>query len=56
VFAIPMTWFDGELVICFVYLYLFDFLLHSLHTHLSHLASPVILACICSIMLITVLG
>jgi hypothetical protein len=37
----------------FVYL---AFLLHFLHTHLSHLASPVILACICSIMLITVLG
>jgi hypothetical protein len=34
----------------------FAFLLHFLHTHLSHFASPVILACICLIMLITVLG
>jgi hypothetical protein len=34
----------------------FAFLLHLLHTHLSHLASPVILACICLIMLISVLG
>jgi hypothetical protein len=56
VFVIPMTWFDGELMICLVYLYLFAFLLHFLHTHLSHLASPIILACICSIMLIIVLG
>jgi hypothetical protein len=56
VFAIPMAWFEGELVICLVYLYLFAFLLHFLHTHLSHFASPVILACICSIMLINVLG
>jgi hypothetical protein len=39
-----------------VYLYLFAFLLHFLHTHLSHLTSPVILVCICSIILITVLG
>jgi hypothetical protein len=56
VFAIPMVWFAGELVICFVYLYLFTFLLHFFYIHLSHLASPVILVCICSIMLITVLG
>jgi hypothetical protein len=56
VFAIPMAWFEGEVVICLVYLYLFAFLLHFLHTHLSHPASPVILACICSIMLITMLG
>jgi hypothetical protein len=34
----------------------FAFLLHFLHTHLSHHASPVILACICSIMFIIVLG
>jgi hypothetical protein len=54
--VIPMAWFEGELMICLVYLYLFAFLLHFLHTHLSHLASPVILACICSIMLIIVLG
>jgi hypothetical protein len=56
VFAIPMTWFEGEPVIFLVYLYLFSFLLHFLHTHLSHLASHDILACICSIILITVLG
>jgi hypothetical protein len=34
----------------------FIFLLHFLHTHQSHFASPVILACIYLIMLITVLG
>jgi hypothetical protein len=34
----------------------FSFLLYFLHTHLSHFASPTILACICLIMLITVLG
>jgi hypothetical protein len=56
VFAIHMAWFEGELVICFVYLYPFNFLLHFLHTHLSHFASLVILACICLIMFITVLG
>jgi hypothetical protein len=63
--AIHMAWFDGELMIClglrgslcfFLYIVYFDFLLHFLHTHQSHFASPVILACICLIMLITVLG
>jgi hypothetical protein len=34
----------------------FAFLLHFLHTHISHFASPVILACIWLILLITVLG
>jgi hypothetical protein len=34
----------------------FSFLLHFLHTQLSHFVSSVILACIYSIMLITVLG
>jgi hypothetical protein len=34
----------------------FTFLLHFLHTHLNHFASAVILACICLIMLITMLG
>jgi hypothetical protein len=53
VFAILMAWFEGELVHYLVY---FVFLLHFLHTHLSHFASPIILACICFIMLITVLG
>jgi hypothetical protein len=55
VFAIPMAWFEGELVICLVSVYLFAFLLHFLHTNLSHFASSVLLACICSIMLIIVL-
>jgi hypothetical protein len=56
VFAIPMAWSEGELMICLVDLYPFAFLLHFLHNHLSHFASPVILACIFLIMLITVLG
>jgi hypothetical protein len=34
----------------------FAFLLHFLHTHRSHFASPVILVCIYLIMIITVLG
>jgi hypothetical protein len=37
VFAILMTWFEGELVFYLVYLYLFAFLLHFLHIHLSYL-------------------
>jgi hypothetical protein len=42
---------------CFIlYIVYFAFLLYFLHTHLSHFASPVILACIYLIMLITVLG
>jgi hypothetical protein len=42
---------------CFIlYIVYFALLLHFLHTHLSHFASSVILACICLIMLITVLG
>jgi hypothetical protein len=51
VFAILMAWFDGELI-----LVSFTFLLYFLHTHLSHFASPIILAYICLIMLISVLG
>jgi hypothetical protein len=39
-----------------MYIVYFAFLLHYVHTHLSHFASPVILAYICLIMLITVLG
>jgi hypothetical protein len=35
VFAIPMAWFEGELVIFLVYLYHFAFLLHFLHIHLN---------------------
>jgi hypothetical protein len=56
VFSILMAWFEEEFVLYLIYLYSFVFLLHFLHTHLSHFASPVILACICLIMLITVLG
>jgi hypothetical protein len=37
VFTIPMALFEGELVICFVYLYPFAFLMHFLHIHLSQL-------------------
>jgi hypothetical protein len=48
-----MAWFEGELVLYPVY---FSFLLHFYHNHLSHFTSPVILACICLIMLIIVLG
>jgi hypothetical protein len=64
-FAIHMACFEGELVICLglrgswcfgVYIVYFAFPLHLLHTHLSHLTSPVILDCICLIMLIIVLG
>jgi hypothetical protein len=55
VFVIHMAWFEGELVLYSVYC-IFCFSLAFLHTHLSHFASPVILACICLIMLITVLG
>jgi hypothetical protein len=53
VFVIHMAWFEEELVFYLVY---FAFLLHFPYTHLSHFASPVILACTCLIMLITVLG
>jgi hypothetical protein len=56
VFSIYMTWFEGELVLLTCIYIEIAFLLHFLHTHLSHLASPVILACICLIMLIIVLG
>jgi hypothetical protein len=42
---------------CFIlYIVYFAFLLHFLHIHLSHFASPVILTCICLIILITMLG
>jgi hypothetical protein len=55
VFAILMAWFEGEFMFYLVYLYPFAFPLYFLHTHLSYLASLVILACIWLIMLITVL-
>jgi hypothetical protein len=53
VFAIHIAWFEGELVLYFIQ---FAFLLHFYHTHLSHFALPIILAYICLIMLIIVLG
>jgi hypothetical protein len=56
VFAIHMAWFEGELVLLPRILVYFVFLFHFCHTHLSHFASHVILACICLIMLITMLG
>jgi hypothetical protein len=56
VFAIHMAWFEGELVLLPCVLCIFAFLLHFSHTHLNHFASHVILACICLIMPITVLG
>jgi hypothetical protein len=37
VFAILMTWFEGEFVFYHVYLHRFAFLLHFLHIHLSYL-------------------
>jgi hypothetical protein len=55
--VLPSIWLDLRGSWCFVlYIVYFAFLLHFLHTHLSHFASHVILACICLIMLITVLG
>jgi hypothetical protein len=56
VFAIHMAWFGGGVAAFALYIVYFAFLLHFLHTHLSHIASHVILTCICFIMLITVLG
>jgi hypothetical protein len=55
VFAILMAWFEGGWYFI-LYIVYFAFLLHLLHTHLSHFASPVILACMCLIMLINMLG
>jgi hypothetical protein len=52
VFAIPMAWFEWELVFCLAYT-LSCFSSHSFHLST---ASPVILACIWLIMLINVLG
>jgi hypothetical protein len=37
VFAIPMAWFERELVFYLLYLYPFAFLLHFPHIHLSYL-------------------
>jgi hypothetical protein len=50
-----MAWFEGGVGAIALYIVYFIFLLYFLHTHLSHVASHVILACICLIMFITVL-
>jgi hypothetical protein len=50
-----MAWFEGELVFHLVYCIVL-LLFHFLHTHISYLASLVILACIFLTMLITMLG
>jgi hypothetical protein len=55
--CLPSIWLGLRGSWCFtLYIVYFAFLLHFLHTHLSHFASPVILACICLIIIITVLG
>jgi hypothetical protein len=54
VFAIHMAWFERVDVFT-LYIIYFSFILHFSHTHLSHFASYVILACICLIMFIIVL-
>jgi hypothetical protein len=55
--CLPSIWLGLRGSWCFImHIVYFVFLLHFSYTHLSHLASPVILACICLIMLITVLG
>jgi hypothetical protein len=56
VFTILMAWFEGRGVDALSCIFVsFAFLLYFLHTHLSHFASPVILVCICLIILITML-
>jgi hypothetical protein len=56
VFAIPMSWFEGELVLYLVYTLSYILLLfYCISSYLS-IASPVILACIWLIMLIIMLG
>jgi hypothetical protein len=55
--CLPSLWLGLRGSWCFIlYIVYFAFVLHFVHTHLSHFASPVILACICLIMLITMLG
>jgi hypothetical protein len=55
--CLPTIWLGLRGSWCFgMYIIYFAFPFHVLHTHLSHVASHVILACICLIMLITVLG
>jgi hypothetical protein len=56
VFAIPMTWFEGELVFYLVYT-LFYLHLTVFHSYLPnlHIASLIMIACIWLTMLVTVL-
>jgi peptidoglycan/LPS O-acetylase OafA/YrhL len=55
--CLPSVWLSLRGSWCFgLYIVHFVFLLHFLHTYRSHLASHVILACICLILLIIVLG
>jgi hypothetical protein len=55
--CLPFIWLGLRESWCFdVYIIYFVFLLHFLHTHLSYVASHIIRACICLIMLIIVVG
>jgi hypothetical protein len=55
--CLPSAWLVLRGSCCFfLYIVYFAFLLLFLYTHLGHVASPVIVACICLIMFITVLG
>jgi hypothetical protein len=54
VFAIPMTWFDGELVLYLVYTLSSSHCISSYLPELS-IASPIILVCILLIMLVIML-
>jgi hypothetical protein len=55
--SLPSIWLGLRGSWCFfLYIVYFTFLLHFLYTRLSHFASPVLLTCICLIMLITMLG
>jgi hypothetical protein len=54
---LPFVWLDlrGSWYF-FLYIVYFVFLLYFLYTHLSYFTSPVILGCICLVMIITVVG
>jgi hypothetical protein len=57
VFAIPMTWFEGELVFYLIYTlsYLYRIAFH-LYLHNLPIASLIMLSCILLTMLVTMLG
>jgi hypothetical protein len=57
VFAIPMAWFEGELMVCLVYTlyYLHHIAFHSYLPNLL-IASLIMLTCIWLTMLVTMLG